>query len=165
MHRLTLLALLVSVSCATPVQTGVMAGHWTPKGGEPQIVPMGWESLGLTHGAIHATLGPGGEHFNGSYVRVEATGPHVTVSKVYTQWYGPAFASLNWGPDGNYPPGGVDFNVFVHMFSGKVVATLFGDKGSTIRCQFTLENARKGLVTGGSGSCQVSDGSEIEVHF
>lgn len=160
-----LLVLVFVLACATPVRTGVMAGRWTPKDGATVSVPMGWESTALTHGVIHATLGPGGERFNGNYVRVESDSPHVMVSDVYTQWYGPSWAALDWGPDGNYGPGGATIIAFTHLFSGKVVATLFGNRGHSIRCHFTLNDARGGLVRGGVGECQVSDGSQIDVRF
>lgn len=165
MRRLALLTLVALLACATPVRTGVMAGRWTPKHGETQPVPMGWESIDDSHGAIHATLGPGGEHFNGNYVRVEADSPHVVVSDVYTRWYGPSWGALNWGPDGNYGPSGASISVFMHLYSGKVVATLFGNHGSSIRCHFTLNSPDAGLVGGGVGDCQVSDGSQIDVRF
>jgi hypothetical protein len=58
-----------------------------------------------------------------------------------------------------------DHTTFVRTYSGRVVATLFGDKGNTMRCRFQLTNPEAGLSSGGVGECQVSSGGTIDVEF
>ena len=58
-----------------------------------------------------------------------------------------------------------DHTTFVRNYSGKVVATLFGDKDNTMRCRFQLTNPEAGLSSGGVGECQISNGGKIDVEF
>ena len=58
-----------------------------------------------------------------------------------------------------------DHTAFVRNHSGKVVTTLFGDKGNTMRCRFRHTNPEAGLSSGGVGECQVSNGGKIDVQF
>ncbi|MBW2282719.1 MAG: hypothetical protein JRG82_18440 [Deltaproteobacteria bacterium] len=157
---------LLLVACATPHHSGIMAGHWTPKDGSPERVPLSWETGSEGGGRIHATLGKGGEHFHGKYVRVQQGPPHAEVETVYREWHAPAYATLDWGEEGNYGPNeGVDIHGFVRQYSGKVLATLFGDREHSMRCRFTLSDPQAGLVGGGVGACQVSDGGRLDVEF
>jgi hypothetical protein len=52
----------------------------------------------------------------------------------------------------------------VDAYSGHVEAILFGDKGHTMKCRFRTED-ELGLLSGGIGRCQVSDGRVIDVQF
>jgi hypothetical protein len=54
---------------------------------------------------------------------------------------------------------------WVQLYSGKVVATLFGDQGDSMRCRFQLTDPQAGLSGGGVGQCQVSNGWEINVQL
>lgn len=142
-----------------------MAGRWSANA-TTEPVPLSWKSTTEGHGQIFATLGRGGEHFHGKYIRVQGDHSEVVVRAVYDNWNAPGWAELDWGPEGNYPVGeSIDFSTFLHNYSGRVVATLFGDSGSSMRCQFTLEDGQRGMLSGGVGTCQVSDGSRIDVQF
>jgi len=52
----------------------------------------------------------------------------------------------------------------VEAYSGYVEAVLFGDKGHTMNCRFRTPDSL-GLLSGGIGRCQVSDGRVIDVQF
>jgi hypothetical protein len=158
--------LALCAACASAPQTGIMAGRWTPKGGvDAQSVPFSWNSHHENHGVIHTTLGKGGEHFNGQFVLVESSTSGPVVETIYSDWYAPAWAELDWDTEGNLPGEGVELVGFVHHYTGKVLATLFGNDGRSMRCQLTLNDPRRGMVGGGIGECQVSDGSAIDVQF
>jgi hypothetical protein len=165
-RALTLVVALTFAACSmTPeMQTGIMAGRWTPKGGETERVPLSWESSDDEHGRVHATLGKGGEHFTGKYVRVQTGEDTIHLETVYNDWQAPTWATLDWGPEGNYGAS-VDYLGFVKGFSGSVVATLFGNEGHSMRCQFTANDPSRGLISGGVGTCQVSDGGQLDVQF
>lgn len=47
--------------------------------------------------------------------------------------------------------------------SGNIVATLFGDKGSTMRCNMNYADSTGFTTMGGVGVCQHSDGRLIDV--
>jgi len=48
-------------------------------------------------------------------------------------------------------------------YSGNLVATLFGDKGSTMRCNMNYADSTGFTPSGGVGVCQHSDGRIIDV--
>jgi len=111
---------------------------------------------------MHATLGKGGERFDGKYVRVESA-PKAVVTTVYSDWSAQTWEVYAWDP---VAEGEVfDYDLFVKRYSGKVLATLFGDRGDAMRCRFTLQDPERGLLQGGVGECQVSDGGKIDIEF
>ena len=50
-------------------------------------------------------------------------------------------------------------------YGNQAVATLFGDHSHSMRCRFRLSDPGEGLMGGGIGQCQVSDGSAIDAQF
>jgi len=162
-------ALILVLACASetrpkaPAEEGMMSARWTPSGGVTQSVPISWESSSSSHGTMHATLGKGGEHFNGKYVRIELGQPKAVVTNIYTDWNSEIWNGYVWDPvvEGEV----LDYDVFVNHYSGKVLATLFGDRGNSMRCRFTLQDPERGLLQGGVGECQVSDGGKLDVEF
>jgi hypothetical protein len=54
---------------------------------------------------------------------------------------------------------------FAAFYTGKVVATLSGGRGHSMRCQLSLNDPEGGLLGGGSGRCQVSDGGSLSLEF
>lgn len=169
-----LLAAFTLAACASTPQTGIIAARWTPAGGSTLPVTLSWESQDDTHGVIHATLGPGGEHFRGHYVRVTAQ-THVNAVMPIVGGWGPVWSGYTWGPAvdpwwwgaGAMPAtyGTEYYSGFVRAYTGKVVATLFGNHGHSMRCRFTLNDPGLGLVGGGVGQCQTSNGSTLDAQF
>ena len=167
---------ILTSACTTP-QTGVIAGQWTPPGKAPEPVPISWESEGDTQGRMFITLGRGGERFHGTYVRVTSGTKLETVQPILADW-GPLWEGYDgglgvdpwwWGPADGMPMGGymnaAYYPVFVRQYSGKVVATLFGNQGHSMRCRFTLVRPQEGLMGGGVGACESSTGSKIAARF
>ena len=54
---------------------------------------------------------------------------------------------------------------FAHFYTGKVVATLKGSEGHAMRCRLSLPRPAEGLLGGGEGTCQTTDGSRIDLEF
>lgn len=181
MIRLTSGALWLSVcisvsACMTP-QTGVIAGHWTPPGKASEPIVISWESENETKGRMSVTLGQGGERFRGTYVRVTSGTKLESVQPILADWgplwegyaWGPEMDPWWWGPADGMPMGGymnaTYYPVFVRQYTGKVVATLFGNEGHSMRCRFTLAQPQEGLLGGGVGACESSKGNRISAHF
>ena len=112
-------------------------------------------------GTLTATL-PDGEFFSGRYVQITSTTTEDAVGPMFRGW-DPYWHT--WGPYGQPWYDGRDYHAFRTNYSGKVVATLFGDKGNTMRCRFRLGDPPSGLSGGGTGECQLSTGGAIEVQF
>lgn len=45
------------------------------------------------------------------------------------------------------------------------MATLNGGEKHAMRCRFTLKEPQAGLLRGGKGECQFSDGGRVELDF
>lgn len=167
---------LFASGCATP-QTGIISARWTPPGKASEPIVISWESENQTQGRMFVQLGKGGERFRGSYVRVSAGTKVEAVQPIIAGWgpvwgdydWGDGFDPWGWGPDGGMPlggyVGGAAFPVFIREYTGKVVATLFGNEGHSMRCRFTLAKPEQGLMGGGVGACQSSTGSKISARF
>ena len=103
---------------------------------------------------------PTGEAFTGKYVQITSTSSTDMVPRMF---WGPGWD--DWGPFGCLWFDGNDFPVFVRNYSGKVVATLFGDRGDVMRCSFNLSVPEQGMRGGGVGECQVSNGGQLSANF
>jgi hypothetical protein len=115
-------------------------------------------------GTLETTL-PNGEVFSGRYLQVTSTATADTLGAGWGGW-GPWGDYWNdWGPFGSPWVGGGDYSTFIQNYSGKVLATLFGDRGDTMRCRFQLADPEEGMDSGGVGQCETSDGEKIEAQF
>ncbi len=123
-----------------------------------------WESkAGGLSGSIQATL-PDGEAYSGQYHEVTSTTSVEGIGGFYGDWYGDGWAGPEWGWDDDW--GYYDSpDAYITHYSGKVVALLEGDKGNTMRCQFSLDDATAGMKRGGEGQCQLSTGERITAVF
>ena len=171
-----LITLVFFLGCTTP-QTGVIAGRWTPPNKTSEPIVIAWESENETQGMMALTLGKGGERFTGHYLRISSGTKLETVQPIVADW-GPLWSGYDWGetmdpwwwgPAGGMPMTGymnaAYYPVFVREYTGKVVATLFGNEGPSMRCRFTLTRPQEGLMGGGVGACQSSQGSKISARF
>jgi hypothetical protein len=110
-------------------------------------------------GEIATTL-PSGEAFTGKYQQIVA-GEAVMSHGFREAWF------RGWTRYGSFVdpwrhfPSGQDDELVVYN-EGKVLAFLRGNRGTLIRCHFTLNDPAEGLAGGTSGLCQVSDGTLID---
>lgn len=84
------------------------------------------------------TLVMGGETFKGQAVYADAT------------------TGFGWNTSTNA-------SAIVTTTSGNMIATLFGDKGSTMRCNMNYADSTGFTTMGGVGACQHSNGKIIDV--
>ena len=108
---------------------------------------------------------PNGETFSGRYLQVTADSSAETLDPYWGDW-GVGWAG--WGPwSDDYGPWivGEDLPTFVRNYSGKVIATLLGDRGGRMRCRFRLAEPTQGMSSGGVGECEVSGGGKQTVRL
>jgi hypothetical protein len=155
----------VASSGSRPARTGMLPARWTPPDGQPQEVPFSFEAGSESSGTMTTTLGADGERFHGPYVRVEKSTRGHLVTAIYQGWSNAEWEMWMHDPDGLWTKTGVSFGEFADFYTGKVVATLEGDRGASMRCQFTLDDPQGGLLSGGSGRCQISNGGSLNLEF
>jgi hypothetical protein len=146
-------------------KTGMLPAQWTPASGTSRPVPFSFEAESPSHGTMSTTLGAAGEQFHGPYVRVEKSSRGHLVTAVYDGWSSPEWQMWTAEPDGGWTETGVSVGEFAAFYTGKVVATLSGGRGHSMRCQLSLNDPEGGLLGGGSGRCQVSDGGSLSLEF
>ncbi|MAS87251.1 MAG: hypothetical protein CMH30_04655 [Micavibrio sp.] len=136
MKKLILVALILLTAACSGTLQGQMQGG--------EAVTFNYEDTGFDSGTLSVTL-PDGEFFQGKYVNKN---------------------SDSSGSAHVFGSGGSATVVTSETVrSGIIVATLFGNKGQTMKCSLTPSNASMGMVSSGVGDCLVSDGRKIDVIF
>lgn len=159
--RVVMLSLLAlgAVGCANGPVTGQVAIAGQP----PAPLTMSWES-GLFGGSgTMAAVMPDGERFSGKYTVVKrdmARGP------IDPAWEGQEELKDARGEiDDSMWGAARDRGAFVRTHENKAIASLKGDRGTTMLCRFALDAAEAGMRGGGAGSCQTSKGAKISAKF
>lgn len=134
---LVALAVLALAACGGGVQ-GVVRGEATP-------VTLAYEQ-GFSSDTWTAQMD--GETFTGRAVMTDARSTIGTGFGTFTGSGGTGFGSGT---------------VFGTSTSGALAATLLGNRGSTMRCQFQYADPSGFTPSGGLGVCQHSDGRVIDV--
>ena len=147
------------------IQTGMLRARWTAPDGRTLAVPASFEAESSERGMIFTTLGQGGEHFRGVYVRVEKSTKGHLVTEVYDGFSAPEWQVWNHDPDGDWTATATSYGDFAHFYTGRVLASLSGSEGHSMRCRFDLNVPLAGLSEGGTGECQVSDGGTLALSF
>ena len=126
---------------------------------------MDFESEIFGSGGTLTTTLPSGENFKGHYSQISSASGSDTLGTAWGGWgvWEPYWG--DWGPHGSPWVSGNDFATFVQNYNGKVVATLFGDRGDTMRCRFQLTDREEGIGGGGVGQCQTSNGDTLDAQF
>jgi hypothetical protein len=151
----SLLALGV-MGCAT----GHVTGRVEVAGQSPAPLTMSWKSGLFGESGTMAAVMPDGERFTGKYVVVKRG-----MGRIDPMWEGDAPPESRGEIDDSMWGAAQDRVSFVNAHINKAVATLKGDRGSTMLCRFTLDAPEAGLRGGGSGSCQTSRGAKISATF
>jgi hypothetical protein len=163
-----LVALLGCGSSAPYAKTearGMLPARWIDPASGSQPVPFSFEQESDTAGVMFTTLGNGGEHFRGRYVRVEKSTQGRFVTEIYDGWSAPEWEVWQHEPDGDWTETASSTGDFAHFYSGRVVASLRGSEGHSMRCRFSLDHPEGGLLAGGEGDCQISDGGQVSLDF
>src|SRR3569832_817698 len=116
-------------------------------------VTMQYQSDRSGTGGKISTMLPNGESFTGNYVQITSATEERGLDPFWSGW-SPYWS--DWGPFGDRWVGGPGFATFRTNYSNRGVATLFGNRGDTMRCRLDLKSPRKGKVGGGAGECQTS---------
>ena len=147
------------------VASGAIKGRLTMPGAAPTPVTMHYRSERFgQNGTMSATL-PDGESFTGRYLQVTSDTSGEALDPYWGGW-GAGWAG--WGPwSDDYGPWvvGEDVPTFVRNYSGKVIATLLGNRDGRMRCRFRLSEPDQGMSKGGVGECEVSGGGKITADF
>jgi hypothetical protein len=141
---------LVAAMLAGCTTTGTIDGRVAVPDKPAAAVTFTYTASWTRNGGTLSTTLPSGEGFSGQYVQIASTRPVDTIEPYF---WDPAW--IDWGPSDT-----LWFNG-----SNKVVATLFGDKGDSMRWRFRLNDPERGMPGGGVGECQVSNGSHIDARF
>jgi len=116
------------------------------------------------NGTLTATL-PSGEQYSGRFLQVTADTDAETLDPYWGGW---DVGWDGWGPwTDDYGPYivGADMPTFIRNYSGKVIATLLGNRGGRMRCRFHLADPEQGMAGGGVGECQTGSGERIDATF
>ena len=151
-------------SLSSCTSTGPISGQLVLPGQAAQRVTLTYVTDRFDEGGrITGTL-PSGEAFSGRFVQVTSTSAMDSIGPTLSSWGSPIWN--DWGPFGETWIGGpADVTTFRTNYTGKVVATLFGDRGTVMRCRFRLVNPSGGMQDGGTGECQLSTGGKLDAQF
>lgn len=156
----------LALACVTRPETGIMAGRLEEPGKPPLPVTFTFDSDTYSHegGNLHATL-PDGERFYGNYLRISNGTETRWIEPIYTGFGQPVWEGVGFGPGGawEYAGAGAPLVDFQKHYTGQVLASLGGNRGTQMRCRFHLVDPQQGLLGGGTGECQVSNGATIQV--
>lgn len=156
---------------AARIESGVARPHGDSTlapGAAPDGTAIGiaWQGETFGNGGTMTLAMPDGEVFAGRYfeMRASATSYGFGVGPWGFGGYGwGGYGAWGpWGPWGAWPWGGPELTTF---YSGRVLATLFGDRGGALRCRFQLADPGGGLGGGGVGECELADGRKIVAAF
>jgi hypothetical protein len=146
------------VGCAS----GPVNGRVEVPGQSPMPLTMSWESGLFGDSGTMAAVLPDGERFSGKYVVVKRG---MSKGRIDPAWDGDEPPDARGEIDDSMWGAARDRVAFVSTHLNKAVATLKGDRGSTMLCRFTLDASEAGMRGGGSGGCQTSKGARISVKF
>jgi len=152
------LSAAVLLGCAS----GPVSGRVALPGQPAAPLTMTWNSgLFGESGKITAVM-PDGERFSGKYTVVS---PGMTRSAVDPAWTGDEPGENQGQIDDSMWGAGRDHFAFTKTHENKAVATLKGDRGTTMLCRFNLLAGGAGMGGGGTGECQTSKGAKISTSF
>ena len=151
------LAVTVLAGCAS----GQVTGRVTQRGAADGPLSMTWTSgIWGESGKMSAVM-PDGERFSGTYQVLKAGTSRTTLGPDWTNEPPPqAQEDLDdslWGAARD--------PAFVQRYQNSAVATLRGDRGTTMLCRFFLSAGGGGMGGGGNGKCQTSQGAKISAQF
>ena len=109
-----------------------------------------------------ATLADG-KIYSGQFFQITTkTLRSIALAPLWDGWGG----RRGWGGWGGWGYWGADPSPdFITHYSGRVVANLAAPSGAHLRCRFQLVRPSEGMVGGGSGQCQLPDGTTIDATF
>jgi hypothetical protein len=142
--------------------SGDVSGRVTLPGQAVMPLTMAWSS-GLFGGSGRVSaIMPDGERFSGKYQVVK---PGLTRSMMDPAWTGDEPGDHQGKIDDSMWGAGRDTVTFLRKWENKAIATLKGNRGTTMLCRFDLDAGDAGMGGGGTGECQTSKGAKISAQF
>lgn len=136
-----------------------------PAAAKHEHVVFTWESTSGPHSGKMQAMLPDGEMFSGQFHEI-TSGTTVTVlDGFYRSWYGGPWSRYDWTWGGDWPYYYDYPDEYITYYTNRVVALLEGDRGTSMRCHFTLDDTTRGMKGGGQGECQLSNGDRITAVF
>ena len=152
------LAAGVMLGCAS----GPVNGRVTVPGQPAAPLTMTWNSGLFGESGKMSAVMPDGERFTGKY---HVVNPGTTRSSLDPAWTGDEPGENQGQIDDTMWGAGRDTMTFIKSYENKAVATLKGDRGTTMLCRFKLDAGGAGMGGGGTGECQTSKGAKITTSF
>ena len=147
-----------ALGCAS----GEVTGHVAVAGQPAAPLNMTWSSGVFGESGKMSAVMPDGERFSGTYQVVK---PGMSRSSMNPAWTGDAPGDSQGAIDDSMWGAGRDTASFLRTYENKAVATLRGDRGTTMLCRFNLDAGGAGMGGGGGGECQTSKGAKIIATF
>ena len=151
------LAVTVLAGCAS----GQVTGRVTQRGAPDGPLSMTWTSGMFGESGKMSAVMPDGERFSGTY---QVVTPGLAPETVGPGWTSEATDETQGDIDDSFWGAARD-PAFVQRYQNKAVATLRGDRGTTMLCRFHLDAGGAGMGGGGNGECQTSRGAKINAQF
>lgn len=158
------LAVMIALASAALLgcASGAVSGHVTLAGQQATPLTMTWASgLFGARGKMAAVM-PDGERFSGRYTVVS---PGMTRDSLDPAWTGDEPGENQGKIDDSMWGAGRNHFAFTKTYENNAVATLKGDRGTTMLCRFNLLAGGAGMGGGGTGECQTSKGAKISASF
>jgi len=142
--------------------SGAVSGRVNVAGQQASPLTMTWNSGLFGESGKMSAVMPDGERFSGKYTVVS---PGMTRSSLEPAWTGDEPGENQGKIDDSMWGAGRDTMTFIKSYENKAVATLKGDRGTTMLCSFNLLAGGAGMGGGGTGECQTSKGAKISASF
>jgi hypothetical protein len=156
---ITFASLVFALSACTTTGTG--GGQLSGLGTAQTAVAFDWSSTdGGNSGTMSASLP--GTTLQGRFFQITQQTRADVLSPLWLRWNRGWYDWPYWG----YPLGAPHVATqFITHYSGKVVATLEAPGELRMRCRFHLVDPSSGMLSGGEGECQLSDGRTVRATF
>jgi hypothetical protein len=157
-------AVMIALSSAVLLgcASGAVSGRVSLAGQQATPLNMTWNSGLFGESGKMSALMPDGERFSGKYQVVK---PGMSRSSLEPAWTGDEPGDNQGQIDDSMWGAGRDAVTFSRTYENKAVATLKGDRGTTMLCRFNLDAGGAGMGGGGTGECQTSKGAKISASF
>ena len=142
--------------------SGPVSGRVTLPGQPAAPLTMTWSSGLFGESGKMSAVMPDGERFSGTYTVVS---PGTKRGSLEPAWTGDEPGENQGQIDDSMWGAGRDHIAFTKTYENKGVATLKGDRGTTMLCRFNLLAGGAGMGGGGTGECQTSRGAKISAAF
>lgn len=158
----TWVALALTAAALSGCASGSVSGSVTHPGAAGAPLSMTWTSGIFGESGTMSAVMPDGERFSGKY---QVVTPGLSRGSVAPEWTGDGPSGSRGQIDDNLWGAAQDHPAFVQSYQNKAIATLYGERGTTMLCRFNLLAGGAGMGGGGSGECQTSAGAKISAQF